>query len=403
MQGPLVCLNYRINCCKHSMWAARDGHCEVVMYRFLLANRDDLIERCKAKVALRPRRAATEDQLAHGVPMFIDQLTRTLAAENKDDAQLSIDISGPSGGQLSELSEIGIEAIKHGEELLNLGYSVDQVVHDYGDLCQSLTELAFECDEPFTVMDFKTLNRCLDNAIAEAVTAFALHHDARIAHERRLEEKLRLGFLTHELRNLVGTAASAVRALELGSMPMGGATGAVLKRSLASLASLIDRSIQQVTGSGEAHRQTFSVSSFIADAELAARLDARLAHCQLEVRPVDPALKIHANRNLLQAAVANLLQNAFKYTQPNTVVTLMAFAAAHRVLIKVADHCGGLHPGDAAKMFVPFHEDGKHKAGLGLGLSIARQSVEADFGTLRVHNIVSTGCVFTIDLPLHTD
>jgi molecular chaperone GrpE (heat shock protein) len=51
------------------------------MHQFLLDNRADLIERCKAKVAKRPRRAATEAQLANGVPMFLDQLARTLGAE----------------------------------------------------------------------------------------------------------------------------------------------------------------------------------------------------------------------------------------------------------------------------------------------------------------------------------
>ena len=51
------------------------------MHAFLTHNRDELIERCKAKVAKRPRRSATAAQLSNGVPMFLDQLTRTLAAE----------------------------------------------------------------------------------------------------------------------------------------------------------------------------------------------------------------------------------------------------------------------------------------------------------------------------------
>ena len=50
------------------------------MHAFLLHNRDELIARCKAKVAERPRRAATAAQLANGVPLFLSQLTRTLQA-----------------------------------------------------------------------------------------------------------------------------------------------------------------------------------------------------------------------------------------------------------------------------------------------------------------------------------
>ena len=65
------------------------------MHRLLSSSRDELIARCKAKVAQRPRRAATEKQLAHGVPMFLDQFTRTLAAEKDDQMDVSIAISGP--------------------------------------------------------------------------------------------------------------------------------------------------------------------------------------------------------------------------------------------------------------------------------------------------------------------
>ena len=49
---------------------------------------------------------------------------------------------------------------------------MDQVIHDYGDLCQAITELAFEQAAPFETKEFRTLNRCLDNAIADAVTEF---------------------------------------------------------------------------------------------------------------------------------------------------------------------------------------------------------------------------------------
>ena len=61
----------------------------------------------------------------------------------------------------------------HGKKLLEGGYSVDQVVHDYGDVCQAITELALEQQAPITVKEFHTLNRCLDTAIAEAVTEHA--------------------------------------------------------------------------------------------------------------------------------------------------------------------------------------------------------------------------------------
>jgi hypothetical protein len=111
------------------------------MHNFLLHNRDELIARCTSKVAARPRRDATSAQLANGVPLFLSQLTRTLQAEEDGEDAESILISGPSGGDLLSLSEMGVSATAHGRQLLQLGYSVDQVVHDYGDLCQAITDL----------------------------------------------------------------------------------------------------------------------------------------------------------------------------------------------------------------------------------------------------------------------
>ncbi len=138
------------------------------MRNFLANNREEVVSRCKSKVALRPQRSATEKQLANGIPLFLDQLIKTLEAEDADKPAESIRISGPSGGDSIDLSEMGVGAAAHGKELLKLGYTVDQVVHDYGDLCQAITDLAFERDAPFAIGEFRTLNRCLDNAIADA-------------------------------------------------------------------------------------------------------------------------------------------------------------------------------------------------------------------------------------------
>ena len=371
------------------------------MRNFLSNNREELVSRCKSKVAQRPRRAATQDQLANGIPLFLDQLIRTLAAEDSDTPADGLKISGPSGGDSLALSEMGVTATARGKELLKLGYTVDQVVHDYGDLCQAITDMAFERDAPFAVSEFRTLNRCLDNAIADAVTEFSFQRDTQIARQQNLDANERFGFLVHELRNALGTSTLAVHALELGNMTVGGATGAVLKRSLTAMGTLISRALAEVRNGLPEQRQTFSVASFISDAESAAQLIASAAGCTFEVPLVDPLLAIRGNRELLLAAVANLVQNAFKFTHPHTNVALKASAHGEHVLIEVEDHCGGLAPGSVDKMFAPFNQHSHDRSGLGLGLSIARQSVEADFGTLTARDVPGTGCVFTIRLPLH--
>jgi hypothetical protein len=143
-----------------------------MLHQFLTANRADLIERCRVKVANRLSPIATDTTLDHGIPLFLDQLIRTLEQEQTDEPLKSRKISGPAGG-VPVSSELGLTAKQHGRELLSRGFTVDQVVHDYGDLCQAVTDAAFETGVRIEVDEFRTLNRCLDNAIADSVTEFA--------------------------------------------------------------------------------------------------------------------------------------------------------------------------------------------------------------------------------------
>ena len=372
------------------------------MHSFLQDNHNELVRRCREKVGLRPLRDAAPDQLSHGVPMFLQQLTRTLEIEGHGERVGGLQISGPSGGDASALSEMGVSATVHGGELLGLGYTVDQVVHDYGDLCQAITDLAVERNAPFSVDQFRTLNRCLDNAIADAVTEFAAQRDVEVARLQAEEENKRLGFLAHELRNHLHVCKLAFAALESGRLPVGGSTGAVLKRSLGSMEGLIDHSLSAVRNAGLAplHPRIFSLATFFADAGRVAKLYAADTGCVLRIAEVDPEVAIEGNRELLMAALGNLLQNAFKFTRAGSEVTLRAHTSADSIHIDVEDCCGGLPKGNINTMFKPFLQGFDDKRGLGLGLSIAKRSVESDHGCLTVQDVPGKGCVFTIKLPL---
>ena len=362
-----------------------------MLHEFLDAHRAELIARCRFKVARRAAPEASQAALEHGVPLFLQQLIGTLRVE--------LASIPAQGGELAVA--LGATATRHGLELLEHGYRLDEVVHDYGDLCQAITDLAFERAVPVDVAEFRILNRCLDSAIADAVTEFSRRRDVLRDENRARGLSERLGSLAHELRNHVHTATLALTALRAGGIGLGGATGGVLDRSLLGLRTLIDRALLEArTSTGMQPRlERLSLDGLMAEVHGAAALEAQARGCELSVARVERDLTVHADRELLLCALANLLQNAFKFTAPRTRVSMTGYAAGERILIEVADHCGGLPPGRAERLFVPFVQAGGDRSGAGLGLAIARRAVEASDGRLRVRDVPGKGCVFTIDLP----
>jgi signal transduction histidine kinase len=371
-----------------------------MMYEFLSNNRDELATRCRQKVALRPGRSATAEQLKNGVPMFLDQLIRTLAMEQSSSPMESRRISGHAGGGHT-ISEMGTTAAQHGKALLALGFSVDQVVHDYGDLCQAITDLAIERDAPFLVDEFRTLNRCLDNAIADAVTEFSYQRDFVNADRQAIDINERIGYFVQELRNHLATISLAFIAVKSGNLSLSGATGAIMERNIFNLSELINSSVLDMHDMGQqfAILQSFSLADFIDEAKSAAESGALAKGAGFKVSKVDTELAISGNREMLLSALDNLLQNAFKFTHPGTEISLSAYALSDRILIDVRDNCGGLPAGAAESMFVPFAKSGKNGIDSGLRLTVSKQSVEASGGTLSVRDLPDEGCIFTINLP----
>ncbi len=337
----------------------------------------------------------TSTEIVHGIPQFLDQLTDTLRQEAAPGSQPPGDRPIVAGevGERPRLTEIDTTAGRHGNELLLGGYTVDQVVHDYGDLCQAVTELALEQNAAITTAEFRTLNRCLDNAIADAVTGFERQRDHRISDENAEALSIRLGLLAHELNTLTMNAILAVAAIKKGHVGVAGATGAVLDRSLMRLRALVDRTLVDVrlTAGMPERRERLALSAFIAEAQVVAAMEAESQGLELIVTPVDQGLAVEADRQILAGALANLLHNALKFSRPHGRIVLRAYSTGDRILIDVEDECGGL-PASSERVSV-------ERKGLGLGLIISRRAIEANGGLLRVRNHVGRGCVFCIDLP----
>jgi signal transduction histidine kinase len=355
-----------------------------MLYEFITTYRNEIITRAREKVTARPWPSPSEEEIKNGVPRFLNELSETLRLES----------AGTTHSQL----EISSTATRHGRELLALGFTVSQVVHDYGDICQAVTELAIEQNAPITTEEFKTLNRCLDTATAEAVT----EHARITAESRTTEQSEQSGQAAHDTRDLLNTAILAYQTLKRGTVAINGSTGAVLGRSLMGLRDLVDSRLSEIRlAAAHRVRERVLITPWLTEICNAATLHAEGHGVTFAIETGDPEWAVTADGQILASAVTNLLNNAFKFTPAGGHVVLRARTNEHgRLQIEVEDQCGGIPDSDGD----PFQSFGKRRGadrtGLGLGLSIARKAARAQGGDIHIRNVPGQGCVFGIDLPL---
>lgn len=354
----------------------------MLLREFIAQNREELLARARLRVADRNAPRPTKVELTEGLPVFLDQLGEAL---RKATAKEAVDHE-----------EIERTATKHGDDLFRQGVTLAQVVHDYGDLCQVITGFAVEAEAPIEAEEFQTLNLCLDDAIAGAVTEWSRQRE-RVINDASTE---RLGVLAHEMRNLLSTALMTFDSIKAGTVSPAGSTGAMHQRSLMGLLTLVDRSLAEVRL--EASMQSverIALWEVVVEAEILGTILAKKRGLSLAVECTDGESVVCADRQILTATVANLLQNALKFTHDATTITLRASSTTTRVLIDIEDECGGLPEGKRENLLRPFTQGGPDRSGLGLGLSICAKAVKAMDGELRVQNLPGKGCIFTIDLP----
>ena len=142
-----------------------------MLHDFLNTNRTLLIDRCRVMVATRSRPKLPYPELAHGIPIFLDQIIKTLRIEGPSDSLPRHTVSSAVGGGSD--TDVGPMATLHGRDLLEEGFTIEQVIRDYGDVCQAVTNLAVETGASISADEFRTFNRCLDDAIAAAVTEYS--------------------------------------------------------------------------------------------------------------------------------------------------------------------------------------------------------------------------------------
>jgi signal transduction histidine kinase len=347
-----------------------------MLRRFLAEHRDELLAIAKDRIQRnRPGSPDVEAIRDANLPVFLDAVIARLDGERESSGEAE-SATGP------------------------VTFDVDELVHEYGSLCYSAIEYARRTGTSLSLREHQALNQSLDDCIARTM----LHWEQQNRRDHNGEHPAvqRLGFVAHELRNALHTAAISFQAIRSGRIPVQGMTGDVVERSHLRLRAMVENLLTQVRlGAGlRGRHERLVVAQLVQESLAFVSADASDKRIHLSVNSADAALQVVGDRTLLVSALTNLLQNAVKYTHREGVVTVRT-GHDHdgRVLLEVEDECGGLPPGASQNLFAPFVQASEDRSGLGLGLTIALQVVDAHRGSIDVRDLPGRGCIFSVNLP----
>jgi signal transduction histidine kinase len=352
-----------------------------LLHQFMTDHRAEILERCIGKLKQEmPERA--EEELEQGVATFLDEVLRALQRDS------GVLVSSP----LPEASET---AARLGEARQRAGHGVTKVPEIFAAISSAVGAIGKDHALSITAEEYQAFNRCLDTGVATSIENYWKRE--RADEDARLAE--RVGFLAHELRNALGSAVMAFKALKNSDAAMQGVSADVLARSLLRMEALVTRALGdvQLEVGITPELRPVNVSAVIRDLQASAVTERDIA-ISLDV---DPCLTVLADEVLLASAISNLLQNAIKYTKAAGRVTLRTRSDVANVVIEIQDECGGLPLGNPEELFAPYVKRGGHRQSVGLGLSICRRAARAQGGELGVRNLPGQGCVFFLQLPRH--
>jgi PAS domain S-box-containing protein len=220
--------------------------------------------------------------------------------------------------------------------------------------------------------------------------------------DRRKDEFL--ATLSHELRNPLAPLRSALQLLRLADTRDGAAAPLheMMERQVGHLVRLVDDLLEMsriTRGAFELRRESVDLAEVVRNAVETSRPLLEVAQHRLEVSlPAEP-LSVDGDPVRLTQILANLLNNAARYTSRGGHIRLSVRRDAGGALIAVRDSGPGIAPEVLPRLFEMFSR-GAGSSGLGIGLALCRRLAEMHGGTIEARSEPGQGSEFTVRLPL---
>ncbi len=229
---------------------------------------------------------------------------------------------------------------------------------------------------------------------------------AEAAKESERLRGLMLDSITHELRTPLTSIKASVSTLLTSNIPAASARDllTVIDEESDRLNKLVTQAVEMAQLDTQEVRMSFSAQSIAVMLDAAMQTEAAiLAGHQVTVKIPATLPNVNADPVWIQKLIANLLENAAKYSAAGTPIFVVAEVRGDSVACSVADRGAGIEPLEQSLIFDKFYRSRKRSAntsGTGMGLAICRAIVEAHNGTISVTSQLGQGSVFTFTLPI---
>jgi signal transduction histidine kinase len=348
----------------------------------LAQKREDIIVRWKAQVQRKLASPALPAfEIIDHIPEFLNEIIASLRADAGLPPNVAVGESTTAAG--------------HGAQRLRLGFSLDTVVREYGELHTAILTAASDVQEQPSFREAQIITDATIGGIATSVSEYTRQRDA----ESQRQANEHFAFIAHELRNPLSSALIAFDLLK-GKLPAQERLVGVLERGLHRANELVGATLQitRVASGIELHRQLTTLAAVFEDALLDASVEAEVKGVRLR-STIASDRPISLDTRLIHSALTNVVRNGVKYTPTGEVVELRGMIVNDRAVIEVEDRCGGLVPGEVEAAFAPFVRLDQRQSGFGLGLAIAKQAIDAHGGSIRVQNVPGRNCIFVLEVP----